>query len=410
MVTRNDVARRAGTSPAVVSYVLNKGPRPVSAVTSAKVMAAIEELGYRPNHLARALRVKRSMVLGLLMPDASNPFFASLARALEDLAYDLGYALLVGNATEDDEREARYVSTFVDRQVDGLLLISSGKSRESMRELNRARVPLVMVDRLLPEVPASTIVVDNEMGGYLATAHLMEHGHTQIACLAGPNDLSPSSDRHRGWARALRVRNLRPEDSLLVRSRFERAAGYEATRRLLEGPSRPTALFATADIQAVGALRAASEAGLRVPEDLAVASFDGIPEAAFTVPGLTTIVQPIELIARRTMELILERIRDPETPATAEVVPVGLIRRGSCGCPEPRGVPTKACGVRVRTGISAEADPSLLQALSPSQEPEEGSRTGMTRASFARSPMNSVNIAGRPPTISASRSLRGETP
>lgn len=335
MVNRNDVAKRAGTSPAVVSYVLNDGPRPVSAATRARVLAAIEELDYRPNRLARSLRAKQSMALGMIVPDASNPFFAGLARAIEDVAHDLGYAVFVGNATDNDERELRYVRSFVDRQVDGLLLISSGDSRGSVRELNRARVPLVAVDRLLHNVQASTIVVDNEAGGYLATGHLLHHGHTQIACLAGPNDLTPSSDRHRGWARALREAGLSPDQRLFVRSQFDRAAGYEAALRLFAHAEPPTALFTASDTQAIGALRAASDAGLRVPDDLAVVSFDGIPESAFTTPGLTTVVQPVELIARRTMELILERIGHPEMETTAEVLPVELTRRGSCGCPEP---------------------------------------------------------------------------
>jgi LacI family transcriptional regulator len=331
--TRNDVARLAGTSPAVVSYVLNDGPRPVSAATRERVLAAVAELGYRPNRVARALRAKRTRALGLIAPDASNPFFAALARAIEDAAYADGYTLLVGNSADDPEREATYVRTFADHQVDGMAWVHASHSTESIELLRSAGTPVVLVDRALSGTEADSIVVDNESGARVGTRHLIEHGHARIGCLAGPPELAVAVERHRGWEAALHEAGLEAEVQFTVRSEFDRAGGYHAAALLLQSQRRrPTAIFASTDAQAIGALRAAAEAGLRIPDDLAIVSFDGTPEAAFTLPGLTTVEQPVAELGRRAVHLLLERIRNPDTPLQSERLSTELIRRASCGC------------------------------------------------------------------------------
>lgn len=331
--TRNDVARLAGTSPAVVSYVVNDGPRPVAAETRARVEAAIEQLGYRPNALARSLRGNRTNVIGLLVPDNSNPFFAELARAIEDHAHAAGYAVLLANAIGDDARELRYARTMVEQRVEGLVLSSAGHSSEVVRELTDAHVPLVMVDRQVPGIAAHVLSVDNEGGGRAATRHLIEHGHERIACIAGPGDLAPAADRHRGWSRALTEAGLRDADELLVRSEFNRAGGYAAAKELLSRPQRPTALFACTDQQAIGALRAIAEAGLSVPGDVAVVGFDGIAEGTYTNPPLATVRQPIRQLGERAVELLLENLRGgAPLREHDEVMPVVLAPNESCGC------------------------------------------------------------------------------
>lgn len=337
--TRDDVARLAGTSTAVVSYVLNDGPRPVASATRARVEAAIAQLNYRPNQLARALRAKRSRVLGLVVPDNSNPFFAELARAVEEEAFAAGYLLLLGNSMQDDTRGAAYVRAFSERQVDGLLVIAAGEALERCSATSAAladvRQPIVLLDRQpAAGPPVTAIVVDNEAGGYAATRHLLDHGHRRIACLAGPSELTPSAERHHGWARAMSEAGLAPDSALLTRSAFNRRAGYVAARELLSCCPRPTALFAASDQQGIGVLRAASELGLRVPADLAIVSFDGIPEAAFTTPGLSTVAQPIVEIGQRGVRLLFDRISNPDGPPVHERLPVKLVPRGSCGCPD----------------------------------------------------------------------------
>ncbi|MEV0719343.1 LacI family DNA-binding transcriptional regulator, partial [Asanoa sp. NPDC050611] len=191
-VRRTDVARLAGTSPAVVSYVLNGGPRPVSAQTRAKVLAAVEQLGYRPNGIARSLRMSRTMTLGLVIPDNANPFFAELARAIEEESFAEGYTLLIGNAAENDERQTAYVRTFLARQVDGLFIVPAHGPAGFLGDLERSRTPWICLDRQVPGAAAPGVLVDNRGGAYAATRHLLAHGRRRVACVGGPRDVMPA--------------------------------------------------------------------------------------------------------------------------------------------------------------------------------------------------------------------------
>ncbi|WP_424216393.1 LacI family DNA-binding transcriptional regulator (plasmid) [Streptomyces sp. BI20] len=364
MATRQDVARLAGTSPSVVSYVLNNGPRSVAPATRERVLAAVRELDYRPNAVARSLRMNQTMTLGLVVPDAANPFFAELARSLEDHAWSAGYTLLVGNSTDDPGREAGYVRTFVDRQVDGLILIPARGDRTWRAETARAGVPSLVLDRELigpdggagsgtgPTGGVSHVVVDNAGGARAATEHLLAHGRRRVGCVAGPLGLHPTVDRVVGWRTALEAAGLRagsgsggatgwqacpPDAAPLLHGRFGRLDGYRSGRALLRADRAVDALFVTSDEQAFGVLRAAAELGIRVPEDLAVIAFDGIAAGAYTHPALSTLVQPFDLLARTAVRRLLERVRDPDLPATRDVLPVTLLPRGTCGCPDPEG-------------------------------------------------------------------------
>lgn len=333
MPTRDDVARLAGTSTAVVSYVLNNGPRPVSAATKAKVLAAVAELDYRPNGVARSLRARTTTALGLIVPDGSNPYFARIAQAVEEAAYRRGYTVLIGSAMDDAARELAYVQTFIDRRVDGILYIPT-HGADCVSEMAKARVPTVLLDRVVDGLDASSVTPDNVEGARLATQHLIDHGHRRIAFIGGPQQLSPSRERHAGWAQAMRAAKLRPLASLQVEAAFGLEAGYRAAIRLLRKRNRPTAIFTSADDQAIGALRAAYELNLTVPDDVAFVSFDGTTEASFTVPSLCCVRQPITQLADRAVELLLNRITDPSTPVVPDRLAVSLATGGSCGCPE----------------------------------------------------------------------------
>ncbi|MEV0460339.1 LacI family DNA-binding transcriptional regulator [Catellatospora methionotrophica] len=334
-VRRADVAKLAGTSPAVVSYVLNGG-RPVAAHTRAKVLAAIEQLGYRPNGIARSLRMNRTMTLGLVVPDNANPFFAELARAIEEEAFARGYTLLIGNAAEDDQRQTTYVRTFLARQVDGLFLVPAHGPVGCLEELERSRVPWVSLDRQVDGATAPAVLVDNRGGARVAVEHLLAHGRTRIACIAGPRDVMPATDRVAGWRDALTAAGVRPADMLAWHAPFGRRAGYESTRAILADPrDRPDAIFAASDQQAIGALRAIAELGLGCPGDVALASFDGIAPGAFTTPGLTTMVQPFPQLGRVAMDHLLGQLAGTEQQP--QVLPVELLARGSCGCDDPPG-------------------------------------------------------------------------
>ncbi|WP_219825704.1 LacI family DNA-binding transcriptional regulator [Nonomuraea typhae] len=331
------MARLAGTSEAVVSYVLNNGPRNVAPHTRERVLRAIDELGYRPNVVARSLRTSRTHTIGLVVPDNANPFFAELAREIEDVAFAHGLTLLLGNAMDDDEREAAYVRTLIDRQVDGLILIPAHGPRTWRSQLAASGVPCIVLDRALDDTPASHLLLDNEGGAHEATRHLLSHGRRRIGCVAGPEDIHPTVDRVAGWSRALTEAGLDPSAMPLAHGPFGRRQGYLSGRALLAAEDRPTALFVTSDEQAIGVMRAAAELGLTVPGDVALCSFDGIAASSYTVPALTTMRQPIEDLGRRAVELLAAKIGDPDSGGRRVVLTATLIKRGSCGCPDPVG-------------------------------------------------------------------------
>jgi len=337
MATRREVAQLAGTSEAVVSYVLNNGPRGVAPATRQRVEAAVAQLGYRPNAVARSLRTQRTMTFGLVVPDNSNPFFAELARSIEEVGFQHGYTMLLGNAMDSDEREAKYVRTLLDRQVDGIIVVPARGPSSWIGELSRTSIPRLIVDRELDVADASHILVDNERGAYEATNHLLGHGRRRIGCLAGPAGIHPSVDRVAGWRRALAEAGLPPAADEVIHVPFGRADGYLAGRRLLARKDRPDSLFVTSDEQALGLLRAASELGIRVPDDLAICSFDGIEASAYTVPALSTMRQPVEQLGRSAVEWFVAKAENPQLAPIRVVATTTLVARGSCGCPDPAG-------------------------------------------------------------------------
>ncbi len=335
-VTRDDVARHAGTSTAVVSYVVNGGPRPVATKTRGRVLAAIDALGYRPNRIAQALSARRSGVLGLILPDSSNPFFAGLAREVERATARRGYMLLLANAGQDSALELRHVEAFLERKVDGVFLISATNAGRSAEVLAESGVPHMLLDRLSRDKRAMVVRVDNETGGHLATRHLIALGHRRILHLAGPGLLTGARERAAGYRRAMREAGLSPLPEIVCP--FDLAHALETALALLAAPDRPSALFVGSDVQALGVLRAAADLGIEIPRHLAVVGFDGIPESAYSVPRLTTVAQPVEeMAAFATARLIgeIEGVALPGAPGRVHTLPPVLILRESCGAKAP---------------------------------------------------------------------------
>jgi LacI family transcriptional regulator len=311
-----------------VSYVVNNGPRPVAPHTRDRVLAAIEQTNYRPNGIAKALAAGSSRTYGLVVPDISNPFFAAMAHALEDEVFASGRVLLLGDSAESKEREREIVSNFLQRQVDGLLYIGTDNHIQ-IDVIAKTGTPVVVLDRISEDSPAASVVVDNVLGARVATEHLVSHGYTEIGIISGPEHLSTSHDRFAGWEQAMRAAGLPIRQEWVTAAPFSKAAGLEAGRRVFAGSSIPQAIFATSDQQAVGLLRAASEARVRVPEDVAVITFDGTEDAEFSVPPLSTIRQPIEEIAKSAVGLLL----DPDSFESNRMTCVfELVLRRSCGC------------------------------------------------------------------------------
>ncbi|GAA1550329.1 hypothetical protein GCM10009804_03640 [Kribbella hippodromi] len=440
-VTRNDVAAYAGVSTAVVSYVVNEGPRKVAPETRDRVLTAIRVLGYRPNATARALRMGTTRTFGLITPDGGNPLFAELAKAIDKEAAARGYVVLQTSADGDPETERAKIAELLTRQVSGLVLVAPTADPD----LSAAEVPAVAINRVLPTI--SSIRPAYREGARRGVAHLINHGHQNIALVIGdphPNhdaganpaparevggagamparqvgggavpahDAAPAREVHGagavpgrevhgagaapgrevhgagaaparevhgvgavpgrkvrgagavpgrevhgsgavqgrpvgggvgpgwgvvvgrgggverelGWRDALRAAGLAAGP--VVRAAFSRDGGRVAGEKLLAATERPTAVFASSDLQAIGVLRAVHEAGLRVPEDIAVVAFDGTPETEYCWPPLTVVRQPLELLAREAVNRLIEG----EQTVEALTLPTELILRKSCGC------------------------------------------------------------------------------
>jgi LacI family transcriptional regulator len=319
-VTRNDVAEYAGVSTAVVSYVVNEGPRKVAPETRDRVLEAIRVLGYRPNATARALRLGSTRTLGLITPDGGNPLFAELAKAIDKEASARGYVVLQTSADGDPATEQAKIAELLIRQVSGLLLVAPTKDPD----LSEVGIPVVAINRVL--TAASSVRPQYREAARRGVEHLIAHGHRRIGLVIGGRGTRPP-ERELGWRDALRQAGL--EDGPIARTTFSRAGGHAAGQELLGATKRPTAIFASSDLQAVGVLRAIHEAGLRVPEDVAVVAFDGTAETEYSWPPLTVVRQPLELMARDAVG----RLIDGEEGVEAVTYPAELILRRSCGCP-----------------------------------------------------------------------------
>lgn len=328
--TRNDVARLAGVSTAVVSYVVNGGPRPVAEATAARVRDAIERLGYRPNTTARALAVGSTKTLGLVVPDSTNPFFAEYAWELQRAATALGYAVLISNTGFDPAVEERSVLDLCDRQIDGLLVAGASGLRQ-INELERRgqRLPVVLIDVASPVHGHTTVGPDATAGAARVVDHLLTgHGHDSVALVIGQSADPVSDGRERGWidAHARAGRRL----GAVERTPFSRQGGHDAGVRLLSGNDRPTAVFVSSDAQAIGVLHAARELGLAVPDQLALGSFDDSDESRFCWPPLTTARQPARAMAEAAVAAVLRGGSSVEHL----VFEMPLVIRRSCGCAE----------------------------------------------------------------------------
>lgn len=335
--TRDDVARLAGVSSATVSYVVNRGPRAVSPETHQRVVAAIQQLGYHPDAIARSLRTRHTHVIGLIIPDNTNAFFAELARHLEEAAQMHGYSLLLCNSREDVEREGILLASLRDRRVDGVVLVPSDvHGGSASAELDG--IPIVALDRVPPSWEGDAVRADGRAGGVLAANHLLELGHRRIGVIHGPLRLAHARERQEGSLDALRAARIPASDLVHGEAPFTYEGGQRAAHDLLSRDIRPTALCCANDAIAVGALSAAHALSLRVPQDVSIVGFDDVPVAAYTVPSLTTVTQPYTAMAAAAMELLLGRTdrnvrQDVPTVARVRVFPVGFVIRGTTASP-----------------------------------------------------------------------------
>jgi LacI family transcriptional regulator len=328
MTTIREVARKAGVSPTSVSHVVNN-TRFVSEDVRERVLASMRELNYRPNALARSLRRGETHTLGLILPDSANPFFAEVGHAIEAAAFALGYSVILCNTENDEAKEHLYTEVLENKQLDGIIFVGAGEDRESISELVKNGLPLVVVDRDMGNLGLDIVTTENYQGGFLATQHLLSLGHQIIGCITGPSNITPSADRVTGYRAALQQAGHPVNESLLVRGDFHAPSGHSAALQLLQLTPHPTAIFVCNDMMAIGALRAASQLGLSVPEDVAIVGFDDIELASYISPSLTTVAQPKLEIGQLAVKLLFERMGDPSLPPRHTVLSTTLVIRES---------------------------------------------------------------------------------
>lgn len=326
--TIRNVAERAGVSKSLVSLVM-RGSSNVSEARREAVLRAARELGYRPNAVARSLVEGRTRLIGALVADLHNPFFAEFLDGLQTELYGGGLRLLVSSGRWDSDVAAEAVDAFLELRVDGLVLLSVMPEDETLREAART-VPVVVVgERNLGVAGADVIADDDELGGRLAVNHLVELGHRRIAHIAGVPSTS-AAYRRSGYEGAMERNGLASEVHVEPGD-FTEEGGYRATRTLLDRTPRPTAIFAPNDLAAIGALSAADDCGLSVPADLSIVGYDNTNLAGIRRISLTSIDQPRRDMGRLAATQMSARIADPTRPTAQSLVVPHLVARGSTG-------------------------------------------------------------------------------
>jgi LacI family transcriptional regulator len=302
------VAALAGVSTATVSHVLNE-TRPVSEALRDRVLVAMEQLSYQPDAVARSLRCRETLTIGLCVPSLEIPFYAWIADSVEAAAHAAGYSLILCSSGWSLDRELEAIDELIARRVDGMACISIAARAEHIRPVLRRGTPVVWLERVMPEIELDAVLVDNFKGAYDATRHLIELGHRRIGCIMGLASSQLSHERVAGYRQALGDAGISFEAGLLLRGDYMPPSGRMGAAELLARARPPSAIFAFNDLMAMGALQEIRRLGLRVPEDVAVIGFDGVALAEHTSPPLSTIEQPIPEMSRHVISLLLDRIK-----------------------------------------------------------------------------------------------------
>jgi LacI family transcriptional regulator, galactose operon repressor len=334
------IAERAEVSIGTVSHVIN-GTAVVREKLRQRVLEAIRSLGFQPSQLARGLRRNQTSMIGMIMPDITNPFFPAVVRGVEDVAYKRSYRIVLCNTDNDPGKEISYLNELRSYRPAGLLVIPAADSgiAAHLKAVSTSGPPVVCIDRRPDGWPGDTVLVANEAGAYSATSHLLRVGHRNLAVITGPMHLTNAVERLAGFQRALKEARVGIEPEYIQEARFDRHSGYEAAMRVLRLLPRPTAIFACNDLMAFGVLLAARELNLRCPEDLSVVGFDNLDFTEFTAPALTTVHQPGYQLGATAARRLVERIDGLKEPSKTIVLPTELKIRNSVVAPFPTVLP-----------------------------------------------------------------------
>ncbi|MEM1505132.1 LacI family DNA-binding transcriptional regulator [Domibacillus sp. 8LH] len=322
-----DVAEKAGVSIATVSKVVNNTGR-ISEKTRKRVTEIMRVLDYQPSSVAAALTGKKTYTVGVLVPDIANPFFAEVARALENRARESGYTLMLCSTDYKQQREREYLELFSKKQVDGVMVAIEPEEMDHFKKFNERGVPSVMLSVNHLDASASVVMTDNVRGGYLAGKYLLSKGHHELAIMYEKQRQSGRS-RLIGFQQALSEVDVMVEEPYVIDTRSDILEAKKAAQKLLRLPKKPTAVFAATDLIAIVLINEARGAGVRVPEDMSVIGFDNTIYAEIADPGLTTIAQPITDLAHYSFDQLLQLIKQPDQIGHRIMLAPSLIERGS---------------------------------------------------------------------------------
>ena len=331
-----ELAALLGLSVSTVSRVLSgrSEQNRIAPATQKLILKTAKKHGVIVDQNARGLRLRQTLTIGLLVPDIANPFFANFACSVEKAARAKGYSVLLCDSQESTDIERDSVNLLQARRVDGLILAPVGETHEHLLPLWEGGTPIVLADRVFPQWDVPSVVADNFGGAGLAVNHLVSYGHRRIGCVQGIPASYANRERLRGYKAALKDAGIRFSQELLQGKDFTPEGGYSGTLELCRRPlpSRPTALFALGSLLALGTMRAIQDCGLRVPRDISVVSFDEQPWAPVLSPSLTTVAQPVELMAAEAFSRLLDLMHPGsygKSKARVLVMPVSLISRES---------------------------------------------------------------------------------
>lgn len=323
-MTIKEIAKRANTSIATVSRIINDKGAGYSQETKELVLKIIKEMNYSPNSIARGMVTNKTFTIGLVIQDIENPFFPKLVKGIEKVAHKNGYFILLGNTDGNIEREKQYISFLKGKRVDGIIITTSnGADDEYIQSLLDDNVEFVFVDEIAHDV--NCVSVDNEFGGKKATNHLIDLGHRFIACIAGPTNSITNLDRVMGYKNALSDNGIEIDDDLIFYGTYQSESGYMNMKKILEKKEEVTAIFCTNDFNAIGAYRAIVEAGKKVPEDFSIVGYDDIYQPLEGQFGLTSVSQPVVELGVEAANMLV-KILSGKTIEKIELKPKLVIR------------------------------------------------------------------------------------
>ena len=330
----SDIARMAGVSKGTVSRVINDSPEGVSEETRKRIKKMIEDVGYIPNRVAGSITHARTGTIGIIIPDIQNFFFPQVVKGIEDCARIHGYTVFLGNSESDIKNEERYLRTFIEKRVDGIVLNTCGEitDKKLLNSLGVSRIPIVLMDRKsesFPNVPG--IYVDNRSAACEGVGYLLRSGLKRIAYLGGNDQLYTSRERYRGYVMALEKAGVPVEPDLVLHGDYSLASGIEMINRLSSRLGEIDGIFAGSDMTAIGVIKALRERNIRVPEDIQVLGFDNIEMSDVLTPALTTMSQPMYEIGSHAMQKLLDIFDEKEDCMQSEYLHAVLIRRETTG-------------------------------------------------------------------------------